>query len=207
MRPASYSQQRGSESRAASVEGMPSDSLTTSTDVQLAQRVVAGLLHDVPDFPSPGIIFKDITPVLASAQGFAACNTLVSECLAGLEFDFVMGIESRGLILGATLAASRGVGFVPIRKPNKLPRATHRVEYALEYGTDSLEVHIDAVHPGARVVLVDDVLATGGTAAASLQLIEQLGAVPVAAAFLLELDFLDGRRRLGQVQVCSGMHL
>lgn len=185
---------------------MPSDSLISSPDADHARTVVTALMHDVPDFPAPGIMFKDITPVLASAEGFAACNLLLSESVADLECDFVLGIESRGLILGAALAASRGVGFIPIRKPNKLPRATHRVEYALEYGTDSLEVHIDAVHEGARVVLVDDVLATGGTAEAGLRLIDHLGAIPVAAAFLLELDFLHGRKRLGTAPVRTGLH-
>lgn len=185
---------------------MSTELAAVSMEFSDARDAVLALMHDVVDFPSPGIVFKDITPVLASAKGFAACNFLIRECVADLEFDFVLGVESRGLILGAALAASRRVGFVPIRKPNKLPRETHSVEYALEYGTDTLEVHIDAVHEAARVVLVDDVLATGGTAGASLRLIHQLGAIPVAATFLLELDFLDGRRALGTVPVRSALH-
>ncbi len=176
-------------------------------DLEHAQNIVLGLIHDVPDFPSPGILFKDITPVLSSAEGFRACMALLQATVADLEFDLVLGVESRGLILGAALAASRGVGFVPVRKPNKLPRETHRVEYALEYGVDSLEVHVDAASPEHRVVLVDDVLATGGTAAASLELIRQLGAQITAAVFLLEIDALGARSKLGDTPVRTALHV
>jgi adenine phosphoribosyltransferase len=161
----------------------------------LAERVSASL-RDVPDFPRPGILFKDITPVLADA---ALLREIVAHMAAqydGAGIDVVAGIESRGFILGGALAAALGAGFTPIRKPGKLPHHRLRVEYELEYGTDALEAHVDAVRPGSRVLVVDDVLATGGTAGAAVQLVRQLGGDVAAAAFLIELGFLHGRRRL-----------
>lgn len=152
-------------------------------------------LRDVPDFPKPGIQFKDITPLLADP---AALRASVQH-LAGLDWgrvDVVAAIESRGFLFGAPLAIHLDVGFVPIRKPGKLPWRTNRVEYVLEYGKDAVEMHVDAVAHGQRVLLVDDVLATGGTAHAACQLIEAAGGVVAGCAFVLELGFLKGRNRL-----------
>lgn len=151
---------------------------------------------DVPDFPKPGILFKDLSPLMADAEAFATCLDLWQEWLAGRRVDVVVGIESRGFIFGAALATRLGKGFVSVRKPGKLPRQTHRQEYALEYGTDALEIHRDAIEPQQRVLLVDDVLATGGTAAATVQLLRLQGADLVGAAFVLELCTLRGGARL-----------
>ncbi len=151
------------------------------------------LLRDVPDFPRPGILFKDITPVLADADAFAA---VVAEMVApwrGERLDAVVGIESRGFILGAALAHELRVGFVPVRKPGKLPARTLSLDYALEYGSDRLQIHADALPRGARVIVVDDVLATGGTLKAALALTRQQGAEVIGAAVLLELGFLNAR--------------
>lgn len=154
-----------------------------------------GLIRDVPDFPKPGVVFKDITPLLADADGFAAAIAAMADPWRGIRLNAIAGIESRGFILGAALACELGVGFVPIHKPGKLPAATIGVDYALEYGSDRVEMHEDAFQPGARVLLVDDVLATGGTLAAARTLIEKLEATVVGAMLLMELAFLDGRRR------------
>ena len=151
------------------------------------------LLRDVPDFPKPGILFKDITPVLADADAFAAAIDDMAEPWRGISLDAIVGIESRGFILGAALALSLGVGFVPVRKPGKLPARTLSLDYALEYGSDRLQIHADALPPGARVVVVDDVLATGGTLKAALALTRQQGAEVIGAAVLLELGFLNAR--------------
>jgi adenine phosphoribosyltransferase len=153
------------------------------------------LIRDVPDFPKPGIAFKDITPLLANADGFRATLRALAQPWRGSELEAVVGIESRGFILGAALAAELGVGFVPVRKPGKLPAATLQQEYALEYGTDRLQVHADALPPGARVLLCDDVLATGGTLLATLALAQRLDARVVGAAVLIELAALGGRAR------------
>jgi adenine phosphoribosyltransferase len=153
------------------------------------------LIRDIPDFPQPGIGFKDITPLLADAQGFAAAIEAMAAPWRGSALDAVFGIESRGFIFGAALASVLGTGFVPIRKPGKLPARTHAQEYQLEYGSDRLEIHADAVPPGARILLVDDVLATGGTLQAALSLSLQQGAQVVGAAVLVELEFLHGRAR------------
>ncbi len=151
------------------------------------------LIRDIPDFPAPGILFKDITPVLADADAFAAALEAMAAPWCGVALDAVVGIESRGFILGAALARLLGTGFVPVRKPGKLPARALRQDYQLEYGRDSLEIHADAVVPGARVLLVDDVLATGGTLLAALALVRQLQANVVAAAVLVELSALNGR--------------
>lgn len=156
-----------------------------------------GLIRDVPDFPKPGILFKDVMPLLADPAGLRAAVEGLAAFAEPLRPDVVLGAESRGFILGGALAVRLGCGFVAARKPGKLPAETIRAEYALEYGVDSLELHADALRPGARVLVHDDLLATGGTAAAKIDLVEQLGGVVVGAAFLVELAFLDGRPRLG----------
>lgn len=153
------------------------------------------LLRDVPDFPRPGILFKDITPLLADAQGFAEAIDAMATPWHGVALDAVVGIESRGFILGAALARALGIGFVPVRKPGKLPGKVLSLDYALEYGSDRLQIHTDALAPGARVIVVDDVLATGGTLKAALALTRLQGAQVMAAVVLLELGFLEARAR------------
>jgi adenine phosphoribosyltransferase len=162
-------------------------------------RRIDAMLRDVPDFPKPGILFKDITPVLADPLLLQEIIRHIAHGWADQRIDVVAGIESRGFILGGALAVAMGAAFVPIRKPGKLPYQRIRVEYALEYGTDALEAHVDAVPAGARVLIVDDVLATGGTAGAAVDLVRQLGGTVAGAAFLLELAFLNGRHRLGDL--------
>jgi adenine phosphoribosyltransferase len=162
-----------------------------------------GLVRDIPDFPRPGIVFKDITPLLLDA---AALDQAVSELAAlarPLAVDLVVAAEARGFILGAALARELGVGFVPARKPGKLPSETVSAEYVLEYGIDALEVHADALAGGIRVLVHDDLLATGGTAAAVCKLVEELGAVVAGCAFLVELSFLGGRARLTPHEVLT----
>ena len=158
-----------------------------------------GAVRDVADFPKPGILFKDITPVLADAELFRLTTDAMAEPWRGAGITHVVGIESRGFILGAPVAQRLGAGFVPVRKPGKLPYRRERVEYALEYGVDALEVHADACGSAARVLIVDDVLATGGTAAAAARLFAQLGAPVAGYAFLIELAFLDGGTRLREL--------
>ena len=161
------------------------------------------LIRDVPDFPSPGITFRDITPLLAHP---AALRDVLDRLLALFRdagVEIVAAVESRGFILGAPLAIALGAGFVPIRKVGKLPSSTIRRAYDLEYGSNHLEIHTDAIRPGQRVLLIDDVLATGGTAAASVELLEELHAVVVAVAFLIELAALNGRSRLERYPVAS----
>ena len=153
------------------------------------------LIRDVPDFPKPGILFKDITPLLADADGFAAAVEAMAVPWRGVALDAVVGIESRGFILGAALARALHMGFVPIRKPGKLPGRVLGLDYGLEYGRDRLEIHADALRPGARVIVVDDVLATGGTFKAALSLTRQLGVEVLGAAVLVELGFLQARER------------
>lgn len=160
-------------------------------------------VRDVPDFPQEGIVFKDITPLLAAPKAFTACLDLFAERWAGERVDSVIGIESRGFIFGAALAARMSASFIPARKPGKLPRETDRVEYALEYGTDALELHADALETGERVVIIDDVIATGGTAAASLQLARRQGAEVLGVGFVIELGFLNGKARLDGTDVYS----
>ena len=156
------------------------------------------LVRDVPDYPKPGIMFKDITPVLADAQAFASAIEALALPFVGQRIDAVLGIESRGFMFAAPIALRLNAGFVPVRKPGKLPRATDRAEYALEYGSDVLEMHKDALRPGARVLIVDDVIATGGTAAAAVQLAKGQGAEVVSVTFLLELSFLNGLKKLDE---------
>lgn len=156
---------------------------------------IADLVQDVPDYPQPGVTFKDITPVLADAAAFADVVAHMVRRAPG-PIDVVVGMEARGFILGAPVAVGLGAGFVPVRKEGKLPRATLSGAYDLEYGSAVLEVHPDTIPRGARILVVDDVLATGGTAAATVDLLEQAGGVVVGLAFLMELGFLDGRSRL-----------
>jgi len=153
------------------------------------------LIRDVPDFPRPGILFKDITPLLGNARVFADAIAAMAGPWRNAGVEAIAGIESRGFILGAALALELGIGFVPVRKPGKLPAKTISVDYTLEYGKDRLEVHADALAARTRVLIVDDVLATGGTLAAAHALVEQLGCTIVGASLLVELASLDGRRR------------
>jgi adenine phosphoribosyltransferase len=164
---------------------------------------IGSFVRDIPDFPKPGIVFKDITPVLASAEALDAAVVALADATRALEVDVVVGAEARGFLLGAALARELGAGFVLARKPGKLPHETVRAEYLLEYGTDALELHTDAVAQGARVLVHDDLLATGGTAHALCELVEQLGGVVVGCAFLIELGFLGGRSRLSGYEVSS----
>lgn len=169
------------------------------------EQLKARIRH-IPDFPKPGILFYDITTLLRDPQGFAAMVEALAAPYRDAGIDVVVGIESRGFIMGAAVAQALGCGFVPIRKPGKLPSATIRESYALEYGTDTLEMHTDAITPGQRVLIVDDVLATGGTAAAATRLVEAVEGHLVALAFLIELDFLQGRQRLPGLQVHAVLH-
>lgn len=162
---------------------------------------VAGLVLDVPDFPQPGITFKDLTPVFADPQVFRAVVGWVAELVGRHPVHAVAGIESRGFLLGAPAALELGVPFVPVRKSGKLPRAVIEESYQLEYGSATVAVHADALRPGARVLIVDDVLATGGTAAAAAALVERSGATVAGVAVLLELAALGGRRRLAPLAV------
>lgn len=158
--------------------------------------IVEGLVRDIPDFPKAGITFKDITPVLADADAFAAVIDALAEAFAGTPIDKVLGIEARGFIVAAPVARHLGAGFVPVRKAGKLPWQVEKEEYVLEYGADLLEIHRDAVAPGERTLIVDDVLATGGTASAATRLVERLGAEVAGLGFILELGFLGGRAQL-----------
>lgn len=161
------------------------------------------LVQAVPDFPKPGILFRDITPLLGDAVGLADAIELMAAPFAAERIDAVVGIESRGFMFGAPLALRLNAGFVPVRKPGKLPRATQRVAYALEYGSDALEMHSDALAGKQRVLVVDDVIATGGTAKAAVELVRAAGAEVVAAAFFIELGFLQGTAQLPGLRVES----
>ena len=173
--------------------GAPNAAADLDRDIRIAVR-------DVPDFPKPGILFKDITGVLIDPALFRRAVKGMAEAFAKDQVTHVVGIESRGFIFGAPVAVELGAGFVPMRKPGKLPSAVERVEYALEYGIDALEVHRDALHWGHRVLIVDDVLATGGTAKAACDLIALLGSQVVGCSFLMELTALRGARRLGSAR-------
>jgi adenine phosphoribosyltransferase len=163
-------------------------------------------IRDVPDFPTEGVIFKDLMPLIADPVYFAETIRQLADWARPREPALVFGAEARGFIFGAALAYALGAGFIAARKPGKLPRETLEATYALEYGTDSLQVHRDAVPVGARVVVVDDVLATGGTSRAKVQLVEQLGGVVAGVLFVIELDFLHGRERLTGYDVHSLIH-
>ena len=161
------------------------------------------LIREVPDYPKPGILFYDVTTLLKDKQGFHSLIDNLCAHYAGHTVDLVAGIEARGFIFAPALAYRLGAGFVPVRKPKKLPAKTASISYALEYGTDTLEIHADAVKAGSRVIICDDLLATGGTAAATAQLIQQLGGVVEGAAFAVELTFLNGRKKLNGFDVFS----
>jgi len=164
------------------------------------------LIRGVPDFPKPGILFYDITTLLKDKVGFAKLIDALSAHYIGRKVDLVAGIEARGFIFGPALAYRLNAGFVPVRKPKKLPAETAKWTYELEYGSDTLEIHKDAVQPGQRVIIVDDLLATGGTARATVQLIKLLGGEVVSLAFVIELDFLKGREKLAGYEVLSLLH-
>ena len=160
-------------------------------------------IRDIPDFPKPGIVFKDITPLLANGPLFAKTIDLLAERYREKKIDTVLGIESRGFIIGSALAYRLGAGFSVVRKPGKLPYETHSASYQLEYGLDALEIHIDAISSGARVIIADDLIATGGTAAATAKLVAKLGGTVVECAFVIELSFLKGREKLQPYGVYS----
>jgi adenine phosphoribosyltransferase len=160
-------------------------------------------IRDVPDFPKPGVVFKDIMPLLADAEALRQAVDLIADWAEPRKPDIVLGAEARGYITGGALACRLGCGFVPARKPGKLPWRTVAVKYALEYGFDQLEVHADSIRPGQRVLVHDDVLATGGTAKATVELVEQLGGIVVGLPFIIELAFLNGRDRLSGYDVYS----
>lgn len=165
-------------------------------DRETGISMLGELIRDIPDFPKPGIVFKDITPLLGNAAGLSLAVEYLTQPFRQSHVDLVIGAESRGFIFGTAVAQSLSAGFVPIRKPGKLPHETHSESYELEYGTDHVEVHRDAIKPGDRVLLIDDVLATGGTMAACCRLAERLGGEIIGAAVLIELAFLKGRSRL-----------
>ena len=158
--------------------------------------VVRAHVRDIPDWPSPGIVFRDITPLLAAPDVFAGTVDALAAPFEHEQIDKVVGVEARGFVFAAPVAYHHSAGFVPVRKPGKLPWEIERAEYELEYGTDLLEIHRDAIEPGERVLIVDDVIATGGTAAASATLVERLGGEVVGLAFVLELAYLHGREKL-----------
>ena len=176
----------------------PEQELEQDQDVTAA---LASLVRDVPDFPQTGILFRDITPLLGDGEALRLAVDVLARAYP--DIDVVVGIESRGFILGAPVAYALGVGMVPARKLGRLPRETERADYALEYGTNTIEIHTDAVAPDKRVLIVDDVLATGGTAAATAELVERLGAAVAGIAVLIELTGLGGRERLARYLVTS----
>ena len=163
------------------------------------------LIREIPDFPEPNILFRDITPLLGNAAAYRQAIDWFASCCADERIDAVVGIESRGFIFGAPLAERLGAGFVPVRKPGRLPADRHREEYRLEYGSNVLEIHQDALQPGQRAVIVDDLLATGGTALATVKLVGRTGAAIHSLAFLIELSELKGRDRLAHYRVQSMM--
>lgn len=158
-------------------------------------------IRDIPDYPKEGIIFKDITPLLAHPLAIQSAVDLMAEPFKNDRIDFVAATEARGFLFGPSMATYLDAGFIPVRKPGKLPYKTNSYSYELEYGTDTLEIHQDAIFPGAKVLLVDDLLATGGTICATKNLVENLGGEVVGCAFLIELGFLNGRQALGETPV------
>lgn len=163
------------------------------------------LVREVPDFPEPGIRFADITPVLANADALRCAVELIADEFVGQDVDLIAGVDARGFILGAPVACRLGCGFVPIRKPDRLPFDKHRVDYSLEYGSGSLEIHTDAAAPGQRVVIVDDILATGGTAKAAAELVERTGASVVALGFLASIEGLNGAALLDGYETVAAL--
>jgi adenine phosphoribosyltransferase len=171
--------------------------------VEQAPGWLKDLIRDIPDFPQPGVVFKDITPLLASGLALSWCVEALSDPFVDRAIDKVIGVEARGFIVAAPVAVRLGAGFVPVRKAGKLPWHVHTESYELEYRVDSLEIHRDALEPGERVVIVDDVLATGGTAAATAQLARALGAEVAGFGCIIELSFLQGRGKLGGLDTVS----
>ena len=164
---------------------------------------IKSLIRDIPDFPKPGIIYRDITTLLKDHKGLSyVIDQFENDCSQN-KIDYVVAVESRGFILGAPLALRLGAGFIPVRKPGKLPAKIHSAEYELEYGSDRLEIHQDAIQAGSRVMIVDDLIATGGTAAATAKLVNQLQCELISFAFIVELTELDGRNKLPDVPICS----
>src|SRR5215467_1379254 len=173
------------------------------TKTHVDSQFLKGLIREVPDFPKKGILFYDITTLLKDKLGFATLIDALSEHYVGKNIDLVLGMEARGFIFGPAVAYRLNAGFVPVRKPGKLPAACSKIEYDLEYGSNALEVHKDAIQKGQRVVIVDDLLATGGTAEATAKLAESLGAEIAGTGFVVELDFLKGRDKLSKYDVFS----
>ncbi len=171
--------------------------------MELDVAVLKDRIRDVPDFPQPGVVFKDITPLLADPEAFELCIDALARRYAGAAIDKVLGIEARGFIVAAPVALRLGAGFVPVRKAGKLPWRVEKETYSLEYGTDALEVHADALAPGERALIVDDVLATGGTSSAVVRLVSRLGGETAGFACLIELAFLGGRQKLEDVETVS----
>jgi len=202
-RPAPKSRHSGVQKRKSAQRTATSLSLHATNDRFHPLGYAKELIRAVPDFPIPGILFRDITPVLADARAFHAVTDAFVARFVGEAIDAIVAIESRGFIFGAALAARLNVSFVPVRRPGKLPAATDRVSYSLEYGKAELEMHQDALAKGARVVVIDDLLATGGTALAAAKLVERRGANVVAFAFVIELEGLPGRKALGGTPLVS----
>lgn len=178
----------------------------TSAKMSVDCEPLKKLIREVPDFPKKGILFYDITTLLKDKLGFATLIDALAEYYLPKKVDLILGMEARGFIFGPALAYRLNAGFVPVRKPGKLPAATARVDYELEYGSNALEIHKDAVEPGQRVLIVDDLLATGGTAAATIKLAKSLGAEIAGLGFVVELDFLKGREKLTPYDVFSLLH-
>lgn len=166
---------------------------------------IEDFFRDIPNFPKEGILFKDITPLLLNPEATQLCLTTLAETIKDKKINKVVGVESRGFFFGMLLAQYLQAGFVPVRKPKKLPYKTISASYALEYGTDSLEIHVDAIQPGDKVLIHDDVLATGGTAEAVCKLVEQLGGEIVQINFLMELSFLNGREKLAEKEIFAAV--
>jgi adenine phosphoribosyltransferase len=162
-----------------------------------------GRIRDVADFPSPGIVFRDLTPLLGDGESLRFTVDALADAFADRRIDKVVGVEARGFIVAAPVAYRLGIGFVPVRKPGKLPWQTESEEYALEYGVDRLEMHVDAVAPGEQILIVDDVIATGGTARATVGLVERMGATVAGLGFAIELRYLGGREKLGGYDIVS----
>jgi adenine phosphoribosyltransferase len=175
-------------------------------DLLELSEVLATRILDVLDYPKPGVVFKDITPLLGDPSAFALVVEVMAQQVRAAGATRVAGLEARGFILAAPVAQAAGVGFVPVRKAGKLPRATFREDYHLEYGTATIEVHRDAFEPGERVMIVDDILATGGTAVAAANLVRNAGAVPAGLSVLMELGFLEGRKRFAAALPDAGIH-
>ncbi len=178
----------------------------STTDRSADHRALRSFVREINDYPTEGVTFRDITPLLGDAGAFAAAVNGLVDDFAGSSVDRVVGVEARGFIFASAVAYRIGAGFVPVRKPGKLPWAVVREEYDLEYGSDKLEIHRDAIHPGERILIIDDVLATGGTASATARLVETLGGVIAGLGFVIEIDDLGGRARMGERQVKSLLH-